>query len=307
MSASKRRAVRGIILRIAFGVLLALLIVELGARLAGWGGIVEFIPSEQWGYLMRPSQSVHSYGVSVVINSLGLRGPETSARKAAGVTRVLFVGDSVTYGGGHIKESDLSCRAFESLARRNGLNVEAVNLSAPGWSPQNWMGWISANGLLDADAVVVILPEVDLARPFSTMATFEFFEHAPALRIVSMFMRFDRTKRERDEITVEQRRLTANANVEALCRLKRRCEAASVPFLVVFVPSHVENNLHRHFWSLFESNLSHDALDLRAVLTPEYFLPDHIHLNPAGHRLTAERTSGTIVPLLEQIDISQKK
>ncbi|HDH06683.1 MAG TPA: hypothetical protein ENH01_13455 [Nitrospirae bacterium] len=115
-----------------------LVIIEITLKLIGWGQIVGFLPNEEWGYLMKPSQTASSYGHPVNINGLGLRGPEIDQKKREGVLRILFVGDSITYGGVKIKEEKLFCRIVEYLLNNNDdLRAESINVSAPGWSPQN--------------------------------------------------------------------------------------------------------------------------------------------------------------------------
>ena len=73
--------------------------------------------------------------------------------------RIILIGDPVTYGGGRIREGELFCRVVATLGQRAGKNVEIVNLSAPGLSPQNWWRYVERNGLHEADIVVLVLPE----------------------------------------------------------------------------------------------------------------------------------------------------
>jgi hypothetical protein len=246
---------------------------------------MEFVPDPAWGYLMRPSQMVSSYGFPVVINALGLRGPEVSVPKRAGRLRVLFVGDSITYGGGRIPEEALFCRVFESEARPRGLEVEAVNLSAPGWSPQNWRAYIQRHGLLDADAVVVVLPEVNLSRPFSTMDVHGFRQHAPGLRVVSFGLKLAAmvapARRPHSDV-----RATIEANVAALSFV--RDLSAGKPFLTVFVPNQ-GGAASPEAWGPFEAAVP-DALDLRSAMRGRPLFFDGLHLNVEGHRLVAART-----------------
>src|SRR5262245_7988462 len=51
-------------------------------------------------------------GVTFQINSLGLRGPETSANKAEGTFRILCLGDSFTFGAG-VREEDTFARRLQ--------------------------------------------------------------------------------------------------------------------------------------------------------------------------------------------------
>ena len=134
----------------------SLVVIEVCARVLGWSQMVEFAPNEKWGYLMKPSQSVFSYGHPININSHGLRGHEIKKHKVKGSLRVLFVGDSVTYGGGRIKEEQLFCRIVESSLNKNKLDAEIVNLSAPAWGPQNWIKYIESYGLYEVDIVILV-------------------------------------------------------------------------------------------------------------------------------------------------------
>jgi hypothetical protein len=103
---------------------------------------------------------------------------------AAGCGRNLFVGDSITYGGGSIAEEELFCRIAEQRLIAEGKNVDIVNLSAPGWSPRNWIRDIERHGLHEADVVVLVLPQCDLARPFATR---ELAGHESTSKLSSLF------------------------------------------------------------------------------------------------------------------------
>jgi lysophospholipase L1-like esterase len=265
-------------------VIFAILLFEAGARLAGWGQIMEFARSEAWGYLMKPTQTVWSYGFPVSINSMGFRGPEVTPGKAEGRRRVLFIGDSVTYGGGRIPEADLFVRVLETEANRQGLPVEAVNLSAPGWSPQNYRAYVERNGLLGADAVVVVLPEIDLIRPFGTMEAHGLSEHAPSLRSVSFGLKLADILRTRHAMRHDTQAIIAE-NVAALSFVRESSRGKA--FLTVFVPNQGPP-LPEEWWMPFEA-ASPEALDLRAEMRGRPLFFDGLHLNREGHRLVAAR------------------
>src|SRR5262245_19113408 len=102
---------------------------ELSLRILHVGQVVEYVRDERWGYLMKPSQDVSSYGHSVHINSMGLRGPEPGDEKHGNPMRILFIGDSVTFGGTRIREEELFVRQVEKRLTAKGYFVQAVNLS----------------------------------------------------------------------------------------------------------------------------------------------------------------------------------
>ena len=70
------------------------------------------------GHKHVPNRSAHLMGVDVVINSHGHRNKETSINKPSGTTRVLMLGDSLTFGWGVSLENTVS-RKLEILLNEN--------------------------------------------------------------------------------------------------------------------------------------------------------------------------------------------
>lgn len=121
-----------------------------------------------YGYLAVPDQWPSPRGITFRINGAGLRGPDFSPVKKPGTLRLAFVGDSVTFGGGIVSDGDTFVNlAAARLSRMSGRNIDAVNISAPGWGVQNIKGYVARYGLYDADALIWILPREDFYRPFS--------------------------------------------------------------------------------------------------------------------------------------------
>lgn len=270
--------------------LICLIVFEAGLWFAGWGGVVVFSPRDDCGYLMRPGQRVFSYGVPVDINSHGLRGPEFTAYPPSDRVRIVFVGDSITYGGGRIREADLFCRVVERLATDAGLSWEVVNLSAPGWSPQNWHGYIQQQGLHQADAVVLGLPECNLDRPFATLEVHGFSTQPPWTRSVAVAGKLLDLAMRRDIYYTGDPEREVRANLECLSALQARL--SSKPLLVVWVPSATPGEDAR-YWPPFAA-LVPDALDLRGILAREDLFHDGIHLNSRGHAVAGEAIYTTL-------------
>jgi hypothetical protein len=287
------------VLLLVCSVVIGLAFAESAARLTGWGDVVLFVPNQSWGFLMKPSQVVYTYGLPVRINSLGLRGPEVAEPKPRGTTRIVFVGDSVVYGGGRIAEEQLFVRRVELRARSVGLSVEAINLSAPAWSPQNWWGYIQKNGLFNANMVVLVLPECDLARRFTDMALGGHWNHAPRLRLESLFRKV-MSQYGRQQLSASQSiDEVISANLNAVIGLKEKCR--DIPFKVVLVPSQVPRRPDEKTWSRFTPHLA-ETIDLREELqVPEYFM-DGSHLSVAGHEFVAEQIFGEIRSIIPRDD-----
>lgn len=104
-----------------------------------------------------------AFDVEVVVNSLGMRGPETTREKMQETYRVAIVGDSFAFGWGVDVECSFVGR-MRSWFEERSPSLEVLNLGVPGWSPDHVLVWMR-NGLFDfaPDLVVVQLCVNDLA------------------------------------------------------------------------------------------------------------------------------------------------
>ena len=273
-------------------VFVALSLAELGMRVVGVGQVMTYAPDPRFGYIMRPSQVISTYGDSIEINALGLRGPPILDPKPRGVVRILFLGDSITYGGGRTYEGSLFCRILERLAREDGFRVEAVNVSAPGWGPQNWTAWVEVNGLLKADMIVVVIPAIDRARPFATLAENAMEEEQPMLRLTTLWLKWREVVTRGVPLTDE----AMHENVGALERLKGLVGAR--PLLAVFLSS-MGPDQRPDRWTPYEL-LFPKALDLRAGFGNDDYL-DAIHFSSSGHRIIGTEIYARLRPTLGEL------
>lgn len=115
------------------------------AQAANWMRYFEEAPYV--GYRLKPDLNIRIFNtvnkrevtkghkVSIYSNSLGFRSPEISPKKESGTYRIVFIGDSTTFGWGVNQDERFS----ELLQKR--LNVEAkcnryeiINLGIPGYT-----------------------------------------------------------------------------------------------------------------------------------------------------------------------------
>lgn len=275
----------------AASVALVLGVAELGMRIAGVGEIMTYRFDPRFGFAMRPSQRVSTYGNPIEINSLGLRGPELFDPKPKDVLRVLFLGDSITYGGGKIPEQDLFVRRIEKLAAQHSLRVEAANVAVSGWSPANWSAWLGVHGTLDADVLVAVIPEIDLARPFARPEQHHLIEEPPRLRLSIFYLKWVAARLPGVPLTAD----ALAENVHAVTQLV--ATLGPTPFLAVFVPSRPGGrSTAPEYWAPYQA-LFPDFVDLRGTLGAEDFFDD-VHLSAAGHRVVAERIYSRLETLL---------
>jgi len=89
------------------------------------------------GYTLRPGQRMSAYGDTFTANDIGFRTHPSA--KPEGVFRVVFVGDSWTYGLG-VSESESFPAQFERVANEilaGAPRVQAFNLGLPGYNGVN--------------------------------------------------------------------------------------------------------------------------------------------------------------------------
>ena len=94
-----------------------------------------FLHDDNLGWKLNPGASDTWGGVAVHINEKGYRGPVVPYERTAGKKRVLFLGDSVTFGYRIARWEDTFPFLADSLAgARDSLEIETVNLAVEGYS-----------------------------------------------------------------------------------------------------------------------------------------------------------------------------
>jgi lysophospholipase L1-like esterase len=106
-------------------------------------------PSAPRTLLVNPQAYGRKDTWTIRINSEGFRGPERETTDAGeGVYRVLFIGDSVTFGYG-VEERDSFVRRVEAAlrARHPDRRFDIVNAGVPGWSWVQGLRFLQLRGL----------------------------------------------------------------------------------------------------------------------------------------------------------------
>lgn len=109
------------------------------------------------GYQLRPGfDGTTRTGVHLAINALGMRGPDTTREKPAGVRRILVLGDSVAFGWG-VAEPEIFARRIEKQLRSElACPVEVLNASVSGYGSVEEADYFLSEGLALAPDVVLI-------------------------------------------------------------------------------------------------------------------------------------------------------
>ncbi|MGH8740456.1 MAG: hypothetical protein ACREUN_06060, partial [Burkholderiales bacterium] len=125
----------------------------------GLGRPVLFYAHPTYGYRLQPNQETWRFGgAHFKINNLGLRASHDWDRSPR--NKILFLGDSVTYGGNHISNEDL----FSEAATRELAGFRTGNAGIPNWGVENVHALVVREGFLPASVYVTTFIEDDFYR-----------------------------------------------------------------------------------------------------------------------------------------------
>jgi len=166
MPAMPRSAAR--LLLVLLGLLLGILPIELGLRLAGPNVPLDLTMARfqvfhpVYGFFHKPGVSgwlrTDEFTSYVKFNSRGLRGPEVAIPKPADTFRVLVLGDSVVEGAQVAYEETLAARLAPTLAGvAGGRRVETVNAGVAGFGTGQELLFLEREGLAYGPDLVVLV------------------------------------------------------------------------------------------------------------------------------------------------------
>jgi hypothetical protein len=150
----------------------ALRVVELGHPYYSAPEMYQPNPDPRVQFEPRPGFVGFSEGTNVATNSHGLRERELPLVKPPGTRRVVFIGDSVTFGPG-VRDDQAYARLLESALSAGGAGpVETVNAGVVGYNSIQELARLQNVGLAYQPDVVVLTFLVN-----DLLETFTIFDH----------------------------------------------------------------------------------------------------------------------------------
>jgi hypothetical protein len=187
-----RHPVATISIFLTISLLFCLLILELFLRtFSGLGHPPLYELSPLYGYRLKPNQVIESkggmgllYGARLTTNNLGLRAADQWNSNPAG--KILFLGDSVTYGGQYVGDSQL----FSSLAGHRLPGWKIGNGGVNAWGVENIVGLVKDYGFIPAKIVVTCLIEGDFYRGLTRASSMPLWTERPEFALEDLAMNF---------------------------------------------------------------------------------------------------------------------
>lgn len=178
------------------GIIALLVSAEVGARVGlGLGDPLLYETGPDYSYRVAPDQDLQRFGNRVFYNGEGLRSGPIDPQPSSGTTRILCIGDSITYGGAQTDQTETYPYQLQSiLNRQDSQKFQVLNASAGGWGIANVEGYLRQEGIYHSQIVVLELGSHDLFQPKASSDlvghSVSFPDHKPLLALQEGIVRY---------------------------------------------------------------------------------------------------------------------
>jgi hypothetical protein len=288
-------------------VFLLLLVVEIVLRFGfGLGNPVLIQSDSACEYILKPDQDLTRFGAHTHINHYGMRSNEVAPMRLAGALRLLFLGDSVTYGTSRVDQLSIFTELLHSgLPAVAHEPVEVLNASASAWAPDNELGYVRSRGIFQSDIVLLVLNDGDLTQARATIADIgdNLPQKRPVTAIGEVFTRFllprfvsALSKTDAGDSVLQNAGQVMRQNLSNLAELQSLVESQGGRLVIVYIPFRIDipDKSKPSAAVLEQWSKAHGVklFNLTAAETPytakQMTLADGLHLNSEGHRVVAQ-------------------
>jgi len=263
----------------------------------GLGNIVLYQNSIIHGYDLKPNQKItNRRNNAIYINNKGMRSSNDWLKNND--RKILFIGDSVTYGGSVVSNHELFSEKICEKLNVNKKKFLCGNYAVNGYSIISMINKIQYKDFNDEEFIIIILTASDLERNFHNLYSQPFFSkkinnYFPALtELIYIYIEkfIYNSKQEKNYLEIEinsktYKNFTRN-NIENLSRVSQKNKKKVI---LVYSPEITEisnQNKFLHYKSTLNSNFS-NFLDMTDYIVREKnfkkIYHDNIHLNAEGH------------------------
>ncbi len=269
-------------------------------KVMGLGNPVLYDSNPLYGYRPLPNSEYHRFhGARLRFNNLGLRAE--SDFDGDPNNKVLFLGDSVTYGGSYIDNKEL----FSYLAVDDLGYYESGNAGVNAWGVENIYGLVVERGFLPASVYVTTVPEGDFYRGLTRCQGMPFFNVRPRFALTELWYYFcfkqniRRCREWQTYASEDDKRLVVEKAVRKLKEMDEFLRKNSFDHLIFITPSReqvvgsmgkdplVMKMLAKHDLHPVYIGDEQNERGLSASKKQKLFY-DSIHLSKEGHVVWAE-------------------
>lgn len=307
------------ILLASLAALALIALTEIGLRtILGLGNPVLITPDPACDFTLKPDQNLRRFFCRTHINHEAMRSEEIAPSPTPGVERILFIGDSVTYGTTRVDQADLfTTRIGRELPQQIHHPVEVLNASASAWGIDNELGYLRSRGTFHAQLVVLVLNSGDLGQQRARIDEVgdALAREKPASALSELWTRYLKRKIFPRAIARNDAGTTANLNdekeirdnFERLDRLQSLVVRQHGQLAILYIPfwhdlatNNAPQRARLSAWAKGKAIPFLDVTEMETAHTAREITLDTTHLNATGHRLVAEELDQQLPALLAQ-------
>jgi len=274
----------------------------------GLGSPILYASSKQFGYKIKPNQNVKRKGNNILINESGMRS-SNKWKDENGKFKILFFGDSVTYGGSLVNNNELFSEKICDKLNKNEINYLCGNYGTNGYSIFSIIRRIKYTDLENTNLIVLTLISNNVPRSFHNVLSQPFWSKKidnfyPALTEI-IFIILDKYRNKIKYQLGSEEILSKIDNIyydDLIEELKITLNEKNVKFIIFYSPS-VEERYNPLKNIVFKNKLIklenfYDLSSINIIKKNEIYY-DNIHLNKSGHEIYSNYMSETIKELIK--------
>lgn len=261
-------------------------------KFLGLGNPLIYQHSKIFGYDIEPNQKVKRRGKTISINENGMRNLRDWKKKYD--KKILFLGDSVTFGGSLINDEDTfvlkTCKKFQDIKAICG------NFAVNGFGIESISKKIEYKNFSDEDLLVIVFIGNDFERGLNHIGIQPYFSKKisnfyPALTelILIVIDKFRNKLRYNFGNLSETNETYKNYQLQEINNLKKIITNNNKNYLIFYSPeySEFEDNKKYFYTKEIMSNEFENFIDLTDDLKKykEKIYFDNVHLNKFGHEV----------------------
>jgi len=283
-------------------------------------------------YELLPDSIARNRGVEFVINSFGFRDKKYRKRKVSKI-RLIFVGDSITYGWG-IPLEDTYHKQLEKLFHAEGYDVDIMGMGVVGYNTIQEYHLIKEKALdFNTDMIILqiamndfertvkirtyqegkklgIVPYHDYSIPFiikRTKLTHFFMKNSHFFKFINLKLYWFKNKNDPLYVPEDMYLLGEENALRHLRKIKSLLDSKKIPLAAVIFPfrkgkdvypyAKLQKKIHQELEKIEVPYL--DLYDVINIDTEEYLWRDKIHPTVRGHEIVSHALFKFLRPLLQ--------
>ena len=292
-----------IFLTIILIIFIPTVLTEIYLRFVGLGNPVTYDDNFVYGYSPKPNQKkIRLNGSTITINDVGLRST-INWKNNKDKKKIVFFGDSVTYGGSYIDDKKLFSHLTCDKIKKDDYICGNAGVNAYGIFNIVFRSRYDERLNEDHLRIFLLVPD-DFYRGLQDENTAHFYLNNNEFIFPAIFeaLNFLSTKynirnfisKVSDNNNKKNQYDLINESIKVFNSEIDRLKSFNKKFFIFYSPSKIKNNLNDFIYNQIFKNIDYEITDLSAYLGNDMY-KDSVHYNEKGHLKVSEIISKKIL------------